>query len=330
MISVTAHRQLSLGLCGLDRHWERSYRPALGRLGARARVDAVAGWSWNEMSAAAKMLDARHAGSVRELMRRASDGVIVAAPGWQRWFPLRAAIAARRSVYVALPASFEPDALAELHAAAQDAGVLVMPELRLRYTPATLRLWELLATELGPVREIEVRALAPGISGWRVEMQLIDWCRALLGRVPRTVACTEEAGSGSTRPRTIRVGFEAPGGRGESVTARIVLSVSLVGETCGDAADEWPLEFSVRGRHGEARLEDAAQLRWRLGGVERSESLSADRAAVSVAIDHFARRLAGGLIPVPDLGDVARAAHVARLAELSREQQGAELSCAAG
>ena len=83
------------------------------------------------------------------------------------------------------------------------------------------------------------------------------------------------------------------------------------------SADTWPVEFSVRCKDGEARIEDAVHLRWRTGGRERIDSLSTERTAVSVAIDHFARRLAGGLIPVPDLGDLLEADRLVGLAQQS-------------
>jgi len=44
----------------------------------------------------------------------------------------------------------------------------------------------------------------------------------------------------------------------------------------------------------------------RLGEEGTTESLTADRSEVEVMIDHFCRRLAGGLIPVADISDVCR------------------------
>jgi predicted dehydrogenase len=326
---VSRHRQLSLGIVGPGGDWDAMYRPALERLGARSAITALAGSAWRPTNELARGLSARHAGSIRELLRLECDGVLVLDPGCFRLFPLRTAIEHRRSVYLVLPETFDPARLAEHHEQARAAGVLVVPELRLRYTPATLRLRELLATQLGPALTVEIRAVSAGIAPTeRVERELIDWCRTVLGSVPHTVAggdCVESKGPPC---RTITLSFDASGQRSDRITVRIVLPVSpAVDQRDTRASDAWPLEFSIRCRQGEARLEDASQLRWREGGREQVESLSTERTAVSVAIDHFARRLAGGLIPVPDLSDVLLAARIASLAERSRAAGGVELAC---
>ncbi len=332
---MSRNRQLSLGIVGLGAGWEPAYRPALERLGERAVVTAVMGPRWKATAETALTLGLRHISSLRELMRQENDGVLVTEAGWLGWFPLRVAIESGRNLYTPLPACEDYAPLEGLHAAAQSAGVLAVPEMRLRYTPATLRLRELLATELGPVEEIEVRSLSPALMATpRVVLELIDWCRVVLGCFPRDVRAGETPGprSGDSL-QTIELGFEPAGSKSGRVRAAIMLpEVSGSGVTHaavpGDAAaDTWPLEFSIRCKHGEARLEAAAQLRWREGGREQIESLSTDRTAVSVAVDHFARRLAGGLIPVPDLGDVCLAARVVTRAAQSRATGGTALEC---
>lgn len=258
-------------------------------------------------------------------MRQDCDGVLLIEPDRPGWFPLLAAVAAQRSVYAVLPAPEEASQLAELHAQAQSAGVLVVPELRLRYTPATLRLRELLATELGPVQGVEIRALAHGIAARpRVVGELADWCRVVLGTAPRDVRCSDVAAAQGGVVRTIALTFPAAAGRTETMVATITLPAVTAGSETRPA-DAWPLEFSLVCKYGEARLEDAAQIRWREGGREQVESLSADRTAASVAVDHFARRLAGGLIPVPDLSDVLAAWRIAAAADRSREAGGAPI-----
>jgi predicted dehydrogenase len=327
---VSRTRQLSLGVLGLSPAWEAAYLPALQRLGARARLAAVTGGGWRAGGEAAKAQGARHVGSVRALFREELDGVLLTAVEGVAWFAIRTAIEAGRPAFVTLPATDDQSPLANLYAAAHAAGVLVMPELRLRYTPATLRLRELLATELGPVQEVEIRSLSQAISaGPRVEAELIDWCRVVMGCAPQVVACRDVSGAKPFGARTLTLGFDPPG-RHSRVLATITLPAApgtVVGAL--PPADLWPLEFSVRCKYGEARLEDAAQVRWREGGREQVESLSTERTAVSVAIDHFARRLAGGLIPVPDLSDVLLAVRVAVLAEQSRAAGGVEFDCRA-
>jgi predicted dehydrogenase len=65
--------------------------------------------------------------------------------------------------------------------------------------------------------------------------------------------------------------------------------------------------FTILCENGEAVIEGPAHIRWKLtGGEAATESLTADRSEVEVMIDHFCRRLVGGLIPVADISDVCR------------------------
>jgi hypothetical protein len=57
----------------------------------------------------------------------------------------------------------------------------------------------------------------------------------------------------------------------------------------------------IRGR---AKFSDPQQLSWTSGGEERVESLASERSEVEVMLDHFCRRVVGGLIPVADLADI--------------------------
>ena len=89
--AVSRHRQLSLGVLGLGMSWEATYRPALERLGDRARVDGIAGVPWRAAAEGAKVLETAHFGSVRGLLRNSGDGVLVIEPEWWGSFPLQAA-----------------------------------------------------------------------------------------------------------------------------------------------------------------------------------------------------------------------------------------------
>jgi len=55
-----------------------------------------------------------------------------------------------------------------------------------------------------------------------------------------------------------------------------------------------------------------------INGMTCEESLDAERNETEVMLDHFSRRIVGGLIPIPTLDDVLRAIDVLVEAELSR------------
>jgi len=355
---VTSPRTLRLGVIGLAAEWETVHQPALSRMAARGEVVALHLTSRRRAAETASLCGAQAIGSLRRLTRLPLDGVVIPAPAWYGWFPVIACLEQGRSCLTALPDDVPLDLLRRLHAAAQSQGVLAMPELRLRCTPATLRLRELLATELGAAQEIEIRSLAPlPVPADRAALLAFDWCRTIIAGTPLTIDARSDAdaadgetfvaelqwsparGSGRVaasvrlhssqlRPATpaLPAAARSPGAGSAPPTDASTTPGATPAPATGvggsaAAADGWPLEFVIRTRHGEARLEDAAHLRWRCGGLERSESLSVERPAAAVILDHFARRLAGGLIPVPDLGDLCAASQLAAAAARSRQER---------
>ena len=69
----------------------------------------------------------------------------------------------------------------------------------------------------------------------------------------------------------------------------------------------------------DARAERAEARAARVVGplIERTaaaESLAAERSEIEVMLDHFSRRVVGGLVPVPTLEDVRRAQFIAERA----------------
>jgi hypothetical protein len=69
-----------------------------------------------------------------------------------------------------------------------------------------------------------------------------------------------------------------------------------------------------------ARPGGAAQVAWETAREARVESLTGERADVEVMLDHFSRRVVGGLIPVPTLDDLCLAFRLAEAAERSRAE----------
>jgi hypothetical protein len=323
---VSGKRPSSAALLGVPRDWETDYQPALARLHDRLTIAAVYSPAVKESRAAAERLSSRPAHGIRAgLAREQFDGALLINGDWWSRFALEQACEQVQAVFWRVPAEIDTDLMQRLHARAATRGQLIVPEFRLRYTPATLRLRELLATELGPVRTVEIRPLGNcEVPPAEFERQLFDWCRSVLGGSIVSLR-TEVIVSGAAKQRVTTLQFRKP--YDEGFTVRWQLGAVQNGNRPteeshhapgnGLASDRWPLEFAVTCKYGEARLEDAEHIRWRLGGQERVESLANDRSAVAVALDHFARRLAGGLIPVPDLGDLLAAERCAQLAEQS-------------
>ncbi|MEZ6066291.1 MAG: hypothetical protein R3B90_11435 [Planctomycetaceae bacterium] len=313
-------------MLGLPRDWEAVYRPALDRLAPRVRVASVYSSVPRQAREQAAELAAEVASGIRVILdRHPSNGVALLDADWWSPFALARVLQTGRAVYWRVNGQVEPAQLASWHEQSRAAGGLVMPEMRLRYTPATLRLRELLATELGPVRSVDVHPLntaAP--AGRQVDVELYDWCRCVFDATPLDVHSIANAQAGSNAMRTITLRLKRRQEDPFVVVIRRPTQEQARSErhpqaTRKLAADEWPYEFCIACKYGEARIEDASHLRWRVGGQEHTESLGNERTAVSVALDHFARRLAGGLIPVPDLSDLLAAHRICDRASQSCE-----------
>lgn len=68
---------------------------------------------------------------------------------------------------------------------------------------------------------------------------------------------------------------------------------------------------------GTAVLEAPDRITWTIGEESKCEQLTAERPAEVVMLDHFCRRVVGGLIPVSDVSDVCRSIEWTRAAQRS-------------
>lgn len=167
----------------------------------------------------------------------------------------------------------------------------VLPGLTCRWLPTTLRLRELIATQLGPIQELSLH-VNPAALTVPERVQLVDWVRMLV--CLKQVEVTRLANG-----QGVQLAFERPQG------------VSICHVEFSDKVERPALfggtsPIDVVCRHGNVRIHNGTQLDWETDREHHDESLSRDRTAESVLLDLFARRLAGGVIPVPDLHEVFR------------------------
>jgi predicted dehydrogenase len=208
------------------------------------------------------------------------------------------------------------DALVQL---AAETETTLMPDFRHRYTPATSRLKELIATRLGRLEEVlvEARVSSPSGNGQvsmdpsaRLEVEVLiaalDWTCHLIGTAPAEVRGTV----GPTGAEEAVISFKRSAAGGAPASARIVLHP--------DSAETPDWKASIRCQRGSAELAGGTHIDWKAGAERRSESLSNERGGVEVMLDHFSRRVIGGLIPVPTLDDLCQAARLAGAAVESR------------
>lgn len=217
--------------------------------------------------------------------RRSLRAAIVLDPGWAGLW------AARRIADEGTPVLW----LAEWpHAAAwsfQGIGRdLIVPGLLLRYCPATLRLRELLATELSTIETIAIEA-ANGQQIW----ELADWFSCVAGSPIGAIAADGEALEVS-----LKNGMDCRIQLGEKTAATVSAAkgVAVWGppdSLLWSSSSERPIDHSML--HGETGH----------GAVGKRIDMSQDRPALDVLLDLFLRRTIGGLVPVPSVDAVIAA-----------------------
>jgi len=264
---------------------------------------------------AAPELGAHVVTGMRALAKRHDlKALLVFDTGWAGAEALRLLCPTGRPMFVGGALAADEAALDRLGEAAASCGAMIMPELGERYTPATSRLRELIATKLGRPLHVEIEADAPAVPPggqplgrrpWdEFVSRLADWCCYVIPTPPTDVTAESDGESG---PAAIRMAFARPraGGRPPVVEIRLRTAANL------PEADAAPPVYRVRCERGEAELIDKNRIAWLCGDDRREESLAAERSDVQVMLDHFCRRVVGGLIPVADLEDVRRSRYLA-------------------
>jgi predicted dehydrogenase len=290
---------LPIGVIGAGTEWEAVWQPAfsiVSRLSISAFYDPIAARG----ERLAESQGWRFASAMRSLMAtRGLRGVVVLDPGWHGSAAIALGDAHKLPSFVSpRETGFEPLSLADRLASGE---TLIQPELRRRYTPATMRLRELTATTLGPIRSLRVerpKAEPLTTTEWA---EAIDWCRFV-------VQSGVESARAGARAETMELRFRKTH-EGVPVTAEICRCPV-------DSPPEYPQDFAaeVMCEGGVAIVTGNRRVRWKSGDRDEDEELSEDRTSAVVQLDLFARRLAGGLVPVATLKDVETAVQLARSA----------------
>ncbi len=302
---------VNLGLIGLGPSWESRYRPALTKVTSKLRVVAVCDNLANRAEQAARETGARMVGGVAALADRADvQALLLLDTGWQGAAMLRLLSERRKPILFAARADVPLPELQQLHEHAVSHDLTIMPAFPRRSTPASNRLQELLVTQLGRPLRVEV-AISPAslhavpfatdadFGGQAPPppdplLEWIDWCHYLFRATPQQVT-----------------------GRGDGQGLRLVFPPLNSNETriaelslCPTApiADQPMLdEVRLHCERGDARLLGATTIEWTTASDSQSEELAAERTETEVLLDHFCRRVVGGLIPVPTLDDLRQA-----------------------
>lgn len=322
---------VNIGIIGLGRAWDSRYLPALKKLKDRARIRAVYDPIASRAEHVAAEIGAFPATGMLEMARRCDlRALLLLDPAWHGMHAVRLLCSSRKPLYLAGPLNDDALSLQQLQRLVVADSLTIMPELPHRYTPASSRLQELMATRLGRPRRIDIEAIVaaeveagqscpPFVENEHL-IRLFDWCRYIVRRAPESVyAQTTDHRTG--QQCVIHVEFQPPKSGGESTVAELRL---LEGKPPANAPEthcglSWEsLTWRVECERGGAVFSTADRISWHAESHSVDETLTSERSDVEVMLDQFCRRVVGGLIPVADINDLCRGMRLVHAAEQSR------------
>ncbi len=322
---------VNVGIIGQGPDWYVRYRPALDKLGQRISVHAIYDPVANRAEQVADELHAMPVEGILALVeRRDVQAVLLLGSDWHGRVPLGFVNSRRKPVYISGCLGDDVDTLADIHQAALTGGLTLMPEFSQRYTPATGRLQELIATRIGRPQRIVIDATTHnGSRGGLADafepkngflVGLFDWCRYIVRTSPKMLRARllTAVGQDGHEDRCITVEFDKPRAGGDRPVAELRIHESdSIGDAPADNSEGTKFRYEVDCERGRAVLEGSETISWGSGAKLVTESLATERSAVEVMLDHFCRRVVGGLIPVADVADVCRSMLLARAADQS-------------
>lgn len=312
---------LNVGLIGLGPEWEHRYRPALAKLAPRLSVRCVYAPIASRAEQAAGELRCDVAYGLLSLMERDDvRALLVLDTAWYGSVPAQLACQVGKPAFLASRLAHRVRETDQLVRQAAQTGVTLMPDFAHRYTPATARLRELMATRLGPPQDLVVD-VAANCNPDAAECDLpdaardvlavaLDWSTTLVGGVPVVVRAARNGSSNEWLE--LQAEFRRPPS-GSAAPAAIIRLANKTPDSSDNGSDtSITLRAKVECVHGTALLEGPQTMTWQLGAGDSAggrivESLTSDRPGIEVLLDHFCRRVVGGLIPVPTLDDLCRA-----------------------
>lgn len=251
----------------------------------RLRVHALHACRFACGSEAARRARAVPMGSLRQILENNDiDGVILAGTQGIGDFGCWYLAASQKPVLIRAQVLKDRQFLNKLEAAQllENPSGMMLPELLHRWFPSTLRLRELIATTLGPARE--VRAQCAGMQDHSYAlMTVINFCRMLISTVQTSVRRVDSDHVEMTMLLTT----------GKEIRLHLAFA---------EPTDQGTCKLAIECERGRARIYSAEKIDWETNGTAESESLEHERSAEHVLLDLFGRRIAGGIIPVPTVG----------------------------
>jgi predicted dehydrogenase len=324
--------RLRVGIIGLGDAWETRHRPALRSLADRFEIRAVCNEVALLAEQAAREFHAQPVDGFRALMEREDiDAVLILSPEWYGLLPIIAACDAGKAVYCAAGLDIDPEQARQLRDRVEESGIAFMAEFPRRQAPATLRLKELICTRLGQPRLLfchQRRAVEkPGSrrngkaphSDTRELMELVDWCRYVVGCEPTSVTGVRHKGPDKQQEdyQMMSLDFSPAGELGTGATAQISSGHYIPAAWHEAISFRPPAALQVCCERGIAFVDLPTTLTWFDEAGRHMESLDSERPVGEQLLTLFHRGVTSLVRKISDLEDAYRALRVVLAAKQS-------------
>jgi predicted dehydrogenase len=325
--------KLRVGIIGLGETWERSHRPALRALSDRFEIRAVCAEVSHLAQQAARDFSAEEVSGFRALCQRDDvEAVLLFSPEWYGPLPIYAACDAGKAIYCASAFDLQPEQADDVRQRVESAGIAFMAEFPRRLAPATVRLKELIATRLGeprllfchrrvPVEKNKIERRRPGSCPVAVRemMELVDWCRYVVGSEATSVFGVKHLADGSevVDYQMMNLDFSSPGERGHGPTAQISSGQYMPGHWQEASSFRPPAALQVACARGIAFVDLPSTLTWFDEAGRHMESLESERPVGEMQLVQFHRAVTSLVLRTADLEDTYRSLRIVQAAERS-------------
>ncbi len=271
--------------------------------------------------------------SYRSLIGRSDvDAVLMLESDWYGLLPVQAACELGKAVFCGTSVHLDPEGAAKLREQVESSGIAFMMELPRRFSPATLRLKELMATRLGkprllfchrrlPIENADHRLNKAHSQRSQHElMELIDWCRYLVGDEPTWVQGIRHPSPGDMATpdyQILSLGFGDPERDSDSVLAQISCGAYMPSGWQEAIAYRPPAAVQVCCEKGIAFVDLPSTLIWFDAAGRHQEVLDTELSVGQQLFTQFHRAVTSLVRKMGDLDDTYRALRILSAARQS-------------
>lgn len=332
--------RLRIGIIGLSRDWQQRHYPALRMLQERFELRGVYSSVIALADGVAREFGAQTYDGYRNMIARDDiDAIMMLEGDWYGTAPLFAACEYGKAVYCGGEVDFNPHKAADLKQAVDDSGIAFMAEFPRRFSPASLRLKELIATRLGAPKLLFCHRRLPretpdGRNGRTLQaraerelVELIDWCRFIVGREVQAVQAVGHAvpqaseGNGTTSGirdyQVLSLDLSAPGAAPCSTLAQISCGAYIPATWHEAITFRPPAAVQVCCENGLAFVDLPSNVIWFDEAGRHQESLEMELPVGEQLLTQFHRAVTSLVRKSANLEDVYRSLQVLQYAQQS-------------